>query len=267
MRRISGLALLAFAPMALAAGEVSVGTGINYTTGTYGGSNSTSIVTIPVIARYEGDAWSFRATVPYLRINGPRAVIPGAGRIDNGNAIDDLLHLTGSQRGRSQTDSRTVSGIGDSTLSATYTMYSGSVSRSGVGLTGKVKLATGDEAQGLGTGSNDFSFQVDGFQQMDRNTLFGVVGYTIFGDSPIVDLQNVPNVGVGVSHRMHGGDSVGLAFDARQGGNPSPAPLRELTAFWTHNLEGNWRTQAYFLKGFARGSPDWGLGLNATLAF
>jgi hypothetical protein len=267
MRLTLAVALLALARMAFAAGEVSVGTGINYTTGTYGGSNSTSIVTIPVIARYEGDAWSFRATVPYLRISGPRAVIPGVGRVDNGNAIDDLLHLTGSQRGRSQTDSRTVSGMGDSTLSATYTMYSGSASRSGVGLTGKVKLATGDEKQGLGTGSNDFSAQVDAFQQIDRNTLFGVIGYTIFGDSPIVEFQNVANIGVGASRRMDGGDSVGVAFDARQSGNPAPAPQRELTAFWTHKLEGNWRTQAYFLKGFANGSPDWGLGLNASVAF
>jgi hypothetical protein len=249
----AALALCA-APLAFGAeGELSLGTGINYTTGKYGESESTSIVAIPILARYERDAWSFRATVPYLRVHGPGTVIPGVGRAE--------------RRGRGDTGTRTESGMGDSTLSASYTMYSGSTNRSGIGATGKLKLATGDEDRGLGTGSNDVSVQVDAFQEIERNTVFGVIGYTFFGDSSAVQLENVANVGIGASHRLDTGDSVGLAFDARQGATPGPAPQRELTAFWNHKLERNWRTQAYFLKGFARGSPDWGLGINATVAF
>jgi hypothetical protein len=254
MRLAIAAAALCAAPLAFGAdGELSLGTGINYTTGKYGESEKTSIVTIPILARYERDAWSFRATVPYLRITGPGTVIPGVGHAE--------------RRGRSAGGTRTESGMGDSTLSASYTMYSGTTNRSGVGLSGKLKLATGDEDRGLGTGSNDVSVQVDAFQEIERNTVFGVLGYTVFGDSSVVQLENVANVGVGASHRLDTGDSVGLAFDARQGATPAPAPQRELTAFWNHKLEGNWRTQAYFLKGFARGSPDWGLGINATVAF
>jgi hypothetical protein len=251
---IAAIALCA-APVAFGAdGELSLGTGINYTTGKYGESEKTSIVTIPILARYERDAWSFRATVPYLRISGPGTVIPGIGHAER-------------HGGRGGTGTRTESGMGDSTVSASYTMYSGTTNRSGVGATGKLKLATGDEDRGLGTGSTDVSFQVDAFQEIERNTVFGVVGYTIFGDSSVVQLENVANVGIGASRRLDTGDSVGLAFDARQGATPAPAPQRELTAFWNHKLERNWRTQAYFLKGFARGSPDWGLGVNATVAF
>ena len=145
--------------------EFSLGSGLHYSTGTYGESTKTQIISIPLNARYEKDAWTFKATVPYLRISGDTDVVPGAGRIDR----------------RRPRDRHSVAGLGDSTVSATYNLY-GTGSRSGLGLTGKVKLATGDEAEGLGTGSNDVSLQVDGFQTVETNTLFGGVGYTVFGD-------------------------------------------------------------------------------------
>ena len=262
MRLAIAVTALCLAPAALAAeGEFSLGSGLNYSSGTYGGSSSTHILTIPLTARYESEPWTFRATVPYLHITGPSAVFPGVGRVENRSILDNVL------RGRTQNDRRTVSGIGDSTASATYTVYSGAASRSGLGLTGKLKFATGDETQGLGTGSNDAAFQIEGFQQIDRNTLFGAIGYTMFGDSPITQFENVGNFGVGATHRTDEGEVVGIAFDARQAGSPAPAPLRELTGFWTHKVDRNWRTQAYLLKGFARGSPDWGAGISAAYAF
>ena len=266
MRALLAVLALCLARAALAAeGEVALGSGVQFTSGNYGGSSSTSILTIPFSARYERDAWTLRATVPYLRITGPRAVIPGVGRVDD-NVLDNLLGLTGSQRGRGQTERRTVSGLGDATASATYTLYSAG-NRSGIGLTGKLKFATGDEKQGLGTGSNDVAVQVDAFQNVGRGTIFGAVGYTLFGDSPIANFENVMNFGVGALQRLDGGDSIGAAFDLRQAGNPAPAPQRELTGFWSHRLEGNWRTQLYVLKGFSRGSPDWGGGITAAYVF
>jgi hypothetical protein len=138
---------------------------------------------------------------------------------------------------------------------------------SGIGLTGKFKFATGDERQALGTGSNDASAQLEGFRRFDRNSVFGVAGYTWFGESPITQFQNVANFGLGISHRADADDTLGLAFDARQAGVPAPPPLRELTAFWTHPLGSSWRTQAFAMKGFARGSPDWGAGLTLAYGF
>jgi hypothetical protein len=262
MRPAIAVIALCIAPAALAAdGEFSVGSGLNFSTGTYGGSESTHILTIPLTARYESERWTLRATLPYLRITGPSAVFPGVGRVENRNILDSVL------RRRAQTERRSVSGIGDSTLSATYTVYSGAASGSGIGLTGKLKFPTGDETQGLGTGSTDAAFQIEGFQQLDRNTLFGAVGYTAFGDSPITKFENVANLGIGATHRTDGGDLIGIAFDARQAGSPAPSPLRELTGFWTHRIDANWRTQAYVLRGFARGSPDWGAGLSAAYVF
>lgn len=255
--------------LALAAeGELTLGSGVHFTTGDYGGPSTTRILTLPFTVRYDNGPWTFKAIVPYLRMTGPRAVVPGVGRVESGGPIGDLLGLPLAQRQQAaQSDTRTVSGLGDSSVSAGY-VFMGAGKRSGVGLTARVKFATGDENQGLGTGSTDYSAQIDGFQQLEgNNTLFGVLGYTWFGDSPIVQFENVANVGLGMSHRTASGDNIGLAFDARQGASPAPPPQRELTGFWSHRVDRNWRTQLYLLHGFARGSPDWGGGLSLGYAF
>ena len=247
--------------------EFSVGSGVGYSSGDYGGSAATHIVTIPFVARYEGATWTLRATLPYLRITGPGNVIPGVGPVGTVSALGSSLGipLLGSSSS-SQSTSKTVSGLGDAAAAATYMFYAADRT-AGIGLTGRLKLATGDETQALGTGSTDKGLQLEGFRRFERNTLFGAVGYTWFGDSPIAQLQNVANLGVGASHRLDGDDMLGIAFDARQAGSPLPAALRELSAFWTHPLGRNWRTQLFAMKGFATGSPDWGAGLNVAYAF
>ena len=262
-RSIATLVALSLPLAAAAAGEFSVGSGIGYSSGTYGGSASTHIVTIPFEARYEGDAWTLRATVPYLRITGPGNVIPGVGPVGTVSVLGNTLPLLGSSTS-AQTTSKTVSGMGDASIAATYMFHR---KTSGIGVTGRVKLATGDETQALGTGSTDKALQLEGYTRADRNTLFGALGYTWFGDSPVAQFQDVANFGVGTSHRTDGDDLLGIAFDARQAGSPAPAALRELSAFWTHPIDRSWRVQLFAMKGFATGSPDWGAGLNAAYAF
>lgn len=258
---------LAGIQLALAESEFSLGSGISYSSGDYGGSAATHIVTIPFVARYERDAWTLRATLPYLRITGPGNVIPGVGPIATINAVGQSvgLPLVGGSSA-SQTPATTVSGLGDASVAATYTFYSAD-QNAGVGLTGRIKFATGDEQQALGTGSTDTGAQLEGFRRMGRNSLSGAIGYTWFGSSSIAQFQNVANFGVGASHRLDSDDVLGVAFDARQAGSPAPAALRELSAYWTHPVNRHWRMQLFALKGFATGSPDWGAGLNAGYTF
>lgn len=268
MRAFLAVTALSLAQAALAAeGELSLGSGVSYTSGTYGNntgsSASTHILAVPFTARYERDAWTLRATLPYLRITGPGNVVPGVGPTATVSAVG--LALLGASRS-SQASSTTVSGLGDASVAATYMFYAADKA-AGVGLTGRVKFATGDERQSLGTGSTDKGFQLEGFRQFERNRLFVAVGYTFFGDSPIAQFQNVANFGAGASHRTDTDDVFGVTFDARQAGSPAPSALRELSSFWTHPIDRNWRMQLYALKGFATGSPDWGAGLNAAYAF
>src|SRR5256885_16695350 len=119
-----------------------------------------TILSVPLTARYDTGPWSLRASVPYLEVSGPSAVIPGVGTVSNSNP-----------RKRGGGAEGTASGIGDTTLSATYTAYPG------IDLTGKVKLATADADQGLGTGEHDAAALIDVYKTFDRVTLFAGVGY------------------------------------------------------------------------------------------
>jgi len=70
-----------------------------------------------------------------------------------------------------------------------------------------------------------------------------------------------------LDYRIDERDSAGLAYDARDRVAPGASPQSELTAFWARKLDRDWKSQAYVLKGFANGSPDWGAGLSLVRSF
>lgn len=256
MRWIIALAALGLASHAHAAdGTWAVGSGVHYSRGEYGGPTETRILSVPLNLRYDREPWIVRVTVPYLRIRGESDVLPGVGRVGRGN------------RGGGAAAQASASGLGDSTVAATYAAYYSAASRRGLDFTAKLKLATGDEGEGLGTGSNDVSAQVDAYRALERFTLFGSFGRTAFGDSPRVELKNVFYGSLGLSRRLSENDTAGFELDLRQGASPAPAPQRELMGFVTRRVDRWWRAQAYVFKGFADGSPDWGGGVSAAYSF
>ena len=118
-----------------------------------------------------------------------------------------------------------------------------------------------------GTGSTDESVQVDVYQTIERTTVFADVGYTHFGHSDVVQLDNAVNYGIGASQKLTSIDSLGASLDGRQRVTPGGGPQRELTLFWNRKTEGHARFQAYVLFGFANGSPDRGFGVSLLKAF
>ncbi len=245
------LALAVGAPAAFGAdGELSVGAGLNYSSGTYGTPDKTTILSLPFTARYDEERLKLKLTIPWLRVTGPGNVVPGVGRVRNSGST-----------------SRTESGLGDSTFAATYNSYYDAASMLGLDLTGKIKFPTGNAERGLGTDSTDFSFQLDGYQTRGNLTLFADLGYTVFGHSDVIDLQNAFNYGVGASARLDRTDSLGVSLDGRQKVTPGGSPQRELTLFWNRRVAKVSRLQAYLLFGLADGSPDWGVGVSAARSF
>src|SRR4051794_41026317 len=102
MKRLSFVAAALMAPLlphvALADSNVTLKTGYDYTSGTYGTNSRTEITSIPFIAGYETGNWAFKATLPYLRITGADNVIGGVGVVR-----------------QTSTTQRTDSGLGDLT--------------------------------------------------------------------------------------------------------------------------------------------------------
>ena len=241
--------LLAFGAQAQES-PLTLGAGLHYSSGDYGTGSTTRITSLAATARYDSGPWTYRATVPYLRIDGDTTVIPGVGPVRGG----------GSTR-------RAESGLGDIVLAATYAAYYDAASTLGVDLTGKLKLATADEDKGLGTGEHDAVFLVELYRTFDRITGFGGIGYHILGDAPGQPLDNVLSASLGASYKLDERDSAGLSLDGRQRVVPGGAPQRELTGFFIRKLDRFWKAQLYALVGLADGSPDWGFGLSAARPF
>jgi outer membrane putative beta-barrel porin/alpha-amylase len=228
----------------------SLGVGFDYSSGTYGESQSTDILYIPVIGKYEIEDWAFKLTVPYISVRGPGNVIPGLGEVN-----------------RTPTTVTTQSGLGDIVAAATYTLYAGDASAPGWDLTGKIKFGTADANKGLGTGENDYSAQVDVYKSFDRTTVFGTLGYSILGSSATIPLNNVFYAAVGASYKFSDQLSSGLSLYGRQAASSTSGQQGDLTAFATYKLDPLWKVQGYALLGLASGSPDWAIGAVVSRSF
>lgn len=249
VERMKKLSIVAAAALlsqaALADGSFTAKTGFDYSTGTYGTNTRTEISSIPLIGNYETGNWSFKVTVPYVRITGSDSVIAGVGAVRP-----------------TTTTVRTASGMGDVTTAATYSFMLDPASQAGVDVTGKIKWGTADSAKGLGTGESDYWLMVDPYRKFGNTTWFGGVGYGILGSSSTLQLKNVVSANAGLSYKLDAMGSAGAVFDYRSKSTDAGFDQRELTAFYSRKLGGGYKMQAYATKGFSDGSPDWGAGLN-----
>jgi hypothetical protein len=242
-------AALATLPVAADPG-FSLTTGLDYSTGKYGGTESTDMLYIPVTGKYEVDKYTLKLTVPYLQVTGP------------GNVVRDV-----GQIGPASTTRTKQSGLGDIVVAGTYDMYGGHANGTFVDVTAKIKFGTADEAKGLGTGKNDYALQADLYKTFGKNTVFGTLGYKVMGSPPGVTLNNVFYASLGAGHQYSQETSAGLILNLQEKAFPTGFPQQELTAYVSHKLGKTWKAQAYAVKGFSDGSPEWGAGAMFTAAF
>jgi hypothetical protein len=256
MKRIAAAALACFACAAAAerggGDETLFGAGLHYSRGDYGTGETTSITALTFTARHETGRWTFRGSVPYLWISGSNAVVPGFGPVRGGPPSGGTS---------------SASGLGDITLSATYAAHYDPANQWGLDVSGKVKLATADEEERLGTGENDLGVGAEIYKAFGRLTAFFGIAYTEFGTSSLFNADNAMSYSLGASYRLDERDSVGLVYDEREPITRGAPRLEELTGFFTRRIARGWQAQAYVLVGFADGSPDWGAGVSAAYPF
>jgi hypothetical protein len=239
------------APATAASSSFSLTTGVDYSTGKYGGTSSTDIIYVPLTGKLEWDKWSFKLTVPFIAVIGPGNVVRGIGIIKTKKAGPRT----------------TQEGLGDIVAGVTRNILdlpSGTL----VDLTGKIKFGTASASKGLGTGENDYAPQLDLTQSVTSAlSVFGSVGYNFIGSPTGAQLNNVFYGEAGAALKLGDGLRVGAIFDASQAPSPASGDQREVTAYLTQRLGALWRLQVYGDHGFANGSPDWGGGAMITLTF
>ncbi|GAB6194730.1 transporter [Lysobacter xanthus] len=258
-------ALLLAAGAAHAEDGFSLGVGVDYTSGKYGSDTTTRILQVPVSGKYTTGNWAFKASLPWMRVEGDANVVPGLGSIVNLNPVGRGRGGAGTGTGTTAPANDSASGLGDLRLAATYSLPT--TSGLGVDLTANAKLATADEDKGLGTGANDYGVAVDLYRDVGGTTLFGGAGYTWLGSSDYIDVDAVANANVGVSRKLGTGSSVGVVYDWREAATTTTDPRSELTGFVTMPTGTKNQLQVYATKGFSDGSPDWGAGVSWTAGF
>jgi hypothetical protein len=253
------------------AADVSIGTGANYSSGTYGTPTTTDIWSAPLSVAYKTERWTFAASVPYVRVHGSGNVIPGTGPVDNtnplGRGLADLLGSQPAPAAGKPAGATTASGLGDVVASASYGLLSGADHGVSLNLTGKVKFGTADVDKGLGTGRNDYGLALDTSKALGKWTPFGGVGWTRYGSSRYIKLRDAVNANTGVDYRLNPSDNAGVYYAYRQPISSGGASQSEVTAYWNHQLTGRVRVQTYALGGLSNGSPDWGAGTALTYTF
>ncbi len=216
--------------------------GVAYSRGDYGLSSDTTVWVVPVSAVYNFDQWSFRATVPWVRLKGPATVFGDIG--------------TGGIGGPPRPSSATASGVGDSLLSATFKANPG-VKTLNVDLTGRLKLPTGDDARGLGTGKTDYYAQVDLYRTFGVITPFGTVGYRWLG-SGRYRLQDGAYVSGGLLYTLMPGTSVGTAVEWRDRLAAGLDTATEASVLLFRRVNEHWSANFSVMKGFTHASADYG---------
>ena len=246
---------ISFLPIAsYAEGKFSLSSGVDYSSGKYGQSQSTDIIYIPFIAKYETGNTTLKLTVPWVKITGPGDVVGGNTPIVIGS---------------SNRPTTTESGLGDVVFSATQTIAQfGERNPLVLDITGKVKFGTASSSKGLGTGENDYTVELDAYKSINPAvTLFGDIGYKKLGDPSGINLNNVWFGSAGFAYQLSPANSAGMMADIRQAAIDTSQPLRELTVFLTHKFSANYKLQSYLTSGNTDASTDLGGGLMLAWTF
>ncbi|MDP2832898.1 MAG: hypothetical protein Q8Q28_06320 [Pseudomonadota bacterium] len=250
MKGIAASLLIAACCPTMAAGRgLEMSAGLDYSTGRYGAELPTDIWYFPLTARYEAASWNLQLTLPYVQMTGPGNVL---------GANDGLAGSAGAARRRS------ASGQGDAVAAVSRNLYGSVDGRLLLDITGRIKFGTADASQGLGTGKNDFSLQADLLTGNRNWTLFGSAGHRRMGDTADTNFRDPWFASLGAAHNLNGRTQLGAVYETRQRVITDGARLSEVMVFASYKLAATHTLQTYVVKGFADGSPDWGIGFTLS---
>lgn len=252
----TGMFLLAATATGAAAaeGDFKLGVGMEYTTGDYGTGQDTDILYIPAKFQYMPGRWVFGITVPYIAIS-------GNGDVTGGAVVTNKGQSTGA--GRS-----TRSGLGDVILRASYAIVEQTRNAPLIDLTGKIKVPTADEDEGLGTGEFDYTAQVDISKTLGKVTPYGTFGYQLLGQpGGVVNLNDVFLLSLGASYALSKSFSMGLTYDYREATTANAEAKSEVSPYAVFKMGKNVSLNVYGIYGLADGSPDYGAGAMLSVSW
>ncbi len=243
------------APLVVQAADgLQLSSGLDYSSGSYGGASTTEISTAFVMGRYTAGPLSFKLTLPYLELKGPAIAMGG------GDAMVIAPGSAATLRGR-------VAGQGDVVASLGYEAWHDPEKDLALDVAARIKFPTADASKGLGTGERDLALQLNAYKGWGRATLLLGMGYRWMGKPEGSSYRDVLSASAGLAYGLDELTSVGGIVDWRQSVLASLADQRELTLYVSHKLSRQWSLQAYVYAGATDASPDAGGGASLGYRF
>jgi hypothetical protein len=248
---LAGPVLVASGP-ALARPQFSFGTGIEYSSGSYGQPTQTTVVSVPFSASVASGDWTARASIPFLSISGPANVsenIDGGGGASNGSS------------GRTGTET----GVGDTNVSLTRSFRHIHGSHVYVDVTGRVRLPTGDADRGLGVGATDYVLNSEIGVVNTNNGAYLYLGRRFLGErdgGP--DRVDGFQAGLGAWMQTGPRTRIGLSYSWRDPSVESLDPPKELGGFISYRLNPEVRISLDGSAGLSDASPDYNIGIHVS---
>lgn len=230
-------------------GQFRLSAGFGYSSDKHVFTSTTDLQPKPTSGEYENGQWMLKVAVPYSRISGTSAAVPGIGNSWADGAAKE-----------------TQFGFSDTVAAASYNIYSGKASTFGIDLTGKVKLKAADA--GLGVGQNDYAAQADAYQSFNKFTALGSLGYKFMGSTAAgISMNKVVYGSFGGSYQLDDQMNGGIDINISQNSYSMGEGQRELSAYVSHKINKNFKAKGYVLKGFSNGSQDSSLGAQVYYGF
>lgn len=173
-----------------------------------------------------------------------------------------LQHLRTSSGGLSSTET----GIGDATLLAGKLLWRDDTATYSLNGALDVKLATGDENKGLGTGGTDVGVSISGSRKYEAYVFTLLAGYTQVDEPSGVDYNNVVSYGVGVNRTIDH-SNVFASLQGQTSALPGGTAPLEFDVGFFHLLSLDNVVIVHVFTGLSDGSPDGGMGVGLVRWF
>jgi hypothetical protein len=270
--------------------RMQASSGVQYSDGKYGETTSTSALVVPFSVRATFGAWSVRASVPYVMVDGPadvseiiddssgRGSSSGSGSSSSGSGSgtsgrDDGSGSGGSGSGGSgdgddngevnvpSTADRSESGLGDASIALTYSIDALGDSPAYVDFTGRVRLPTGSEADGLGVGATDYVALSELGWDGEAGGAFVSAGRRFLGS--VDDFERVDGWQASVGGWINVSDSavVGAYYDWRDSSTRDGEDPSSLEAYVSWRLNDAWKIEVNGGVGLSDATADYTAGL------
>jgi hypothetical protein len=255
-------------------GYLSLGVGLDRSSGKYGGTTTIESTSIPITLRYARDDWSLKLTVPYLSVTGDGSVIINGIRGSGSGGMRMGIGMGGGGGGGGGTSTTTStttstrvtnSGLGDVSLFAGYALWQSEEGDAGLDAGARIKFGTASTT--LGSGENDYAMQVSSWVAFGDLTPSLMLGYQKLGSTATAPLDNAAYGSVGMDYVLNDESNMGMEYWYAQSASASGYAQRELTLYAATQIGGDTTLNAFVMKGLSDGSPDTGYGVSLSAGF